>query len=161
MGLNVFLSFSVDPGDQVLIWRLQTLATAQGIALYVPLWQVVENRRSGPLPQVVRAAIDRADCVLAIITTRTGPKVRDEINYALQKNKLIVPLIEKSVPFPPIFKKLPQVFSFTQGEPPGRLESEVVQFLKEQQFKKEAGQQLGAVIAIGLGLLALAALAQD
>jgi TIR domain len=161
MSLRVFLSFSVDPEDQVLIWRLQTLATAQGIDMYIPLWQVIENRRPGPLPQFVREAIDKADCVLAIVTTRTGTKVRDELTYALQKGRLIVPLVEQSVVLPQFFKKLPQVFYFTQNEPPGRLEAEVVEFLKQQQFKKEAGQQLGAVIAIGLGLLALSALTQD
>jgi hypothetical protein len=161
MGLKVFLSFSVDAEDQVLIWRLQTLATAQGVELYVPLWQIVENRRSGPLPQVVRSAIERADCVLAIITSRTGPKVRDELNYAVEKKKVIIPLVERSVALPPFFKHLPKVFYFTHGEPPGRLESEVLEYLKEQEINKESRQALGAVIAIGLGLLVLSALNQD
>lgn len=161
MSLNVFLSFSVDQEDQVLIWRLQTLATAEGIDIYVPLWQLVEDRRAGSLPRVVRAAIDRADCVLAIITSRTGAKVRDELSYALQTRKLIVPLVERSVAQPAFFKSLPRIFYFTQNEPPGRLESEVLAFLKEQQLSKEKRQALGAVIAVGLGLLVLSALNQD
>lgn len=160
MSLKVFLSFSVDPDDQVLIWRLQTLATAQGIDMYIPVWQVTENRRPGVLPQIVRTSIDKADCVLAIITSRTSTKVRDELAYAFEKHKLIVPLVERSVVLPAFFKRLP-VFRFTQNEPPGRLETHVIEFLKQQQFKKEARQQLGAVIAIGLGLFALSALTQD
>jgi|SRR5271155_4363511 len=161
MSLKVFLSFSVDPDDQVLIWRLQTLATAQGIDMYIPLWQAAENRRPGPLPQTVRSSIDKADCVLAIITSRTSTKVRDELTYALETHKLIVPLVERSVAHSQLNKKLPQVFYFTQNEPPGRLEAQVIEFLKQQQFKKEARQQLGAVIAIGLGLFALSALTHD
>jgi hypothetical protein len=160
MSLRVFLSFSVDPEEQVLIWRLQTLATAQGVEVYVPLWQITESRRGEPLPQVVRNAIDRADCVLAIITSRTGPKVRNELNFALERNKLIIPLVERSVPVPAFFSHLPKVFHFTQGEAPGKLESDVLAYLKEQQINKENRQALGAVIAIGLGLLVLSALNQ-
>lgn len=161
MSLNVFLSFSVDRDEQALIWRLQTLATAEGIDVYVPLWQLVQERRGGPLPRPVRAAIDRADCVLVIVTARTGTKVRDELSYALQRSKVIIPLVERSVALPALFNSLPKVFYFNQGEPPGRLESEVLAFLKEQQISKDKRQALGAVIAVGLGLLVMAALNQD
>jgi TIR domain len=160
MSLNVFLSFSVDPDDQAIIWRLQTLAAAHGIHLYVPLWQAVRHASPGQLPPIVKAEIDGADCVLAIITRRTTAAVKNELNYALSKQKVIVPLVEESVRVPPIFGKH-RVFRFVSGEASGDLESKVVEFLKEQQVNKERRQAVGAVVAIGLGLFALSALSQE
>jgi hypothetical protein len=161
MSLKVFLSYSVDPEDQAIIWRLQTLAAANGINFYVPLWRMTEQRRPGHLPAIVRSQIDEADCVLAIITIRTGPNVKSELNYAVAQNRLLVVLIEDSVPTPPFLKQLPGVFRFSRTEPPGQVENQVVAFLKDQELTKERKKALGAVVGIGLGLLLLSALQQE
>lgn len=36
MAFRVFLSYSINPEEQVIVWRLQTLAAASGIYVYVP-----------------------------------------------------------------------------------------------------------------------------
>ncbi|HEV2387676.1 MAG TPA: hypothetical protein VGS20_10525 [Candidatus Acidoferrales bacterium] len=36
MALKVFLSYSLEPEQPVVVWRLQTLAAANGVQLYVP-----------------------------------------------------------------------------------------------------------------------------
>jgi hypothetical protein len=36
MAFRVFLSYSLDPAEMALAWRLQTLAAAYGIEMYVP-----------------------------------------------------------------------------------------------------------------------------
>ncbi len=74
MAFRVYLSHSLDPAESALAWRLQTLATAHGIEMYVP------NYGLAPAPGAVsiQSAIDRADCVLAIITTAANPNVQNE-----------------------------------------------------------------------------------
>jgi hypothetical protein len=98
---------------------------------------------------------------LAIITNRTGPNVKTEINYALAQGKLIVALVEESAPVPAFFRNLPGVFRFSRTESPGRVENEVVAFLKDQELTKERKKALGAVVGIGLGLLLLSALQRE
>jgi hypothetical protein len=36
MAFKVFLSYSIDPEEQAIVWRLQTLAAAHGIEVFVP-----------------------------------------------------------------------------------------------------------------------------
>ncbi len=36
MAFKVFLSYSTDPEEQAVVWRLQTLAAVHGIQVYVP-----------------------------------------------------------------------------------------------------------------------------
>jgi len=157
MSFNVFLTHSMDPEEQSLVWRLQTLATAQGINVYVPT-------RSGAQVSVrneVRMAIDRADCVLAIVTARAGAGVQNELNYALSSRKLIIPIVQVGVGDRNYFNRFPRVFSFSPSEPPGKLESEVVDFLRNQKLNKDGQQALGAVVAIGIGMLLLYALSRE
>ncbi|MCC6364989.1 MAG: hypothetical protein IT165_15840 [Bryobacterales bacterium] len=64
MAFRVFLSYSLDPADMALVWRLQTLSAAHGIEMYVP-------QRAGAMPApgavTVEQVIDRADCILGIV----------------------------------------------------------------------------------------------
>ena len=157
MSFNVFLTHSMDAEGQSLVWRLQTLATAQGIAVYVPA-------RSGPQALVrneVRAAIDRADCVLGIITARAGVAIQNELNYALGSKKVIVPIVQRGVGGLNYFSKFPRVFYFSPLDPPGKVEGEVVEFLKTQKLNKEQQQALGTVVAVGVGMLLLYALSKQ
>jgi hypothetical protein len=157
MSFNVFLTYSMDPDEQSLVWRLQTLATAQGINFYVPMREGSQSS----IRNEVRAAIDRADCVMAIITARAKAAVQNELNYALSVNKVIVPIVQQGVGDPNYFRKFPRVFWFSPFEPPGRVEGEVVEFLKTQKLNKEGKQALGAVVAIGVGMLLLYALSRE
>jgi len=166
MAFKVFLSYSTDPEEQTIVWRLQTLAASHGIQVFVPQRQGVEvpsGRRNVPeLVDEVRRAMDQSDCVLAIITRWTGPSVQKELSYALAKRKLIIPIVEQGVQRPSFLSKFSRVFTFSRwNTDPGRLESEVLEFLKQQKLNKENQQALGALIAIGMGLFLLSALAKE
>jgi nucleoside 2-deoxyribosyltransferase len=166
MPFKVFLSYSTDPEESAIVWRLQTLAASHGIQMFVPQragTRTPSARRNVPaLADEVRAAIHNSDCILAIITSRTGPAVEKELNYALGLGKVIIPIVEQGVHEPSFLKRFPRVFTFSRlNGDPGRLESEVLQFLREQKLNKENRQAVGALVAIGAGLLLLSALAKD
>lgn len=163
MSFNVFLTHSLGPSEQSLVWRLQTLATSHGISVYVPSRATLpeRSRHLSALRSEVRLAIERADCVLAIITVHTSAAVRAELNYALKLGKLIVPIVERGVPDVNYLQRFSKVFWFSDSDPPGKLESEVVDFLKTQKVNREGTQAVGAVVAIGIGMLLLYALAKD
>ena len=166
MAFKVFLSYSTDPEEHAIVWRLQTLAATHGIQLFVPQrpgFTSPSMRRNMPvLPDQVRAAIDQSDCILAIITSSTGPAVEKELNYALAKGKLIIPVVEQGVGDYSFLKKFHPIFRFSRFEGnPGKVESQVLEFLKQQKLDKENRQALGAIIAIGMGLLLLSGLAKE
>jgi nucleoside 2-deoxyribosyltransferase len=153
MALSVFLSHSLDPTEQTLAWRLQTLAAAHGIEIYVP------QRGAGAPSQAaglaVQRAINRSDCVLAIITAKANTNVQKELKYALAKKKLVIPIVESDFVHHPLVAQFPRVFTFSPGDNPGKVEGEIVEFLKERQITKEKQQAIGALAALTLGLLLL------
>ncbi len=52
------------------------------------------------------------------------------------------------------------MFSFSPWGDPGKLESDVVEFLKQQRLGREKTQAIGALVALGLGLLLLFSLSE-
>jgi hypothetical protein len=66
LAYSIFLSSSVDPEEQALVWRIQTLAAAQGIRVFVPARDRVADfvRSPAPLSEEVRKAsgIQRITC---------------------------------------------------------------------------------------------------
>jgi nucleoside 2-deoxyribosyltransferase len=161
MAFKVFLSHSTAPEEQALVWRLQTLATAHGLHVIVPQRAPASTRKQSFISEAVRSAIDQSDCVLAIITTRTPPAVQQELSYAMGKVKLIIPLVEAAVANQQIVRSFDRVFLFSHDEYPGKVENKVVQFLNEQRISKENRQALGALIAIGLGMLLLQSVGKE
>jgi nucleoside 2-deoxyribosyltransferase len=166
MAFKVFLSYSTDPDEHAIVWRLQTLATTHGIQMFVPSRPGLASppaRKNAPvLANQVRLAIDESDCVLAIITSATGPAVEKELNYAIGKGKLIIPLVERSCAHQPFLRNFAKIFQFSKLDGnAGTVETEVLDFLKQQKFAKENRQALGAIIAIGMGLLLLSGLAKE
>ena len=160
MAFTVFLSYSTDPDEQSLVWRIQTLAAAQGIQVFVPQ-RTASPRNTLVLSDQVRNAIDQSDCVLAIITSRTGPAVEKELNYALGKNKVIIPIVEQGVGSHAFLSRLTPIFRFSRRDAnPGRVETEISQFLLRQKLDKDLRQGVGALVAIGLGLFLLASLSK-
>jgi hypothetical protein len=75
MAFRVFLSHSLDSEEVALAWRLQTLAAAHGIEMYVP-------RREGKVPASLMTALEKADCVMAILTANASPAVQSELMRA-------------------------------------------------------------------------------
>jgi hypothetical protein len=98
--------------------------------------------------------------VLAIITAEANGSVQKELNYALAKRKLVIPIVHSGVATHPLLEQFPRVFTFSPWENPGKVEGEVVEFLKAQRLSKEKRQAAGALVAAGLALLLLFALAE-
>jgi hypothetical protein len=118
------------------------------------------RRRVPVLPDQVRHAIDQADCVLAIVTTSTGPEVEKELSYALGINKLIIPIVEEGAVDDSFLKRFRPVFRFSRRDNAGEIEPHVLAFLKQQKLNKDNLQALGALVSIGIGLLPLAGLSK-
>jgi hypothetical protein len=162
MSLNVFLSYSTTVEEQVIVWRLQTLAAAHGINLYVPPREGFKalGNRTPLLPGQVEQAIGKCDCVLAIITSRTSRVVERELNYALGKNKLIIPIVDSAIADSRSLSRFPHIFRFDPNGSTTEVESQIIAFLKQQQVSQENRKALAALVAIGLGMWALSSLSE-
>jgi hypothetical protein len=158
MAFRVFLSYSLDSAEIALAWRLQTLAAAHGIEMYVPQHGVGADAPGGV---TVQQAIDRADCVLAIITTAASQMVQNELGYALDHRKLVIPIVRTDLAGHPFLARFPRVFTFSPWDNPGTVETQIVEFLKEQKLTKDKQQTIGALAALGLGLLVLFSLNKE
>lgn len=158
MSLKVFLSYGAEPSEQVTAWRLQTLAAAHGVHVFVPQRNEVPPARRSQVPSEVRRQIDQSDCVLAIIASRVGTAVEAELIYAASKGKTVVPILQEGVVQPAFLKKF-RTFVFSPGNT-GEVEAQVAEFLKNQKLSKDRQQALAALVAVGLGLFLLLALAE-
>src|SRR5262245_61496466 len=128
MAFKVFLSYGIDPAEQVTAWRLQTLAAAHGITVLVPQRN---GTRGKAVSDEVQSAVNQSDCVLAIITGQVGAAVQQELKYALSKGKIVIPIVQTGAEAPAFLKK--HIFRFSPGNP-GDVENEVIQYLKEQEL---------------------------
>jgi hypothetical protein len=158
MAFRVFLSYSLDPTEMTLAWRLQTLAAAHGIEMYVPQHEAGKSA-SGAVS--VQHAIERADCVLAIITTAANQMVQNELEYALDHRKLVIPIVRTDLARHPLLARFPRIFTFSPWDNPGTVETQIVEFLKEQQLTKDKQQTIGALAALGISLLVLSSLNKE
>lgn len=154
MAFKVFLSYGSDADEQLAAWRLQTLATTYGMHVSVPS----RNEAGKAVSPQDRRAIEQSDCVLAIITGNVGSAVAGELNYALSRGKLIVPVVQEGIALSPPLSKLP-VFQFSPWNI-GHVELEVVEFLKRQKLSKENLQAMAAFVLAGLGVFLMASLAK-
>jgi len=158
MAFRVFLSYSLDSAEMALAWRLQSLAAAHGIEMYGPQH---EAGTAAPGAVTVQQAMDRADCVLAIITTAASQMVLNELGYALDRQKLVIPIVRTDLAGHPLLARFPRLFTFSPWDNPGTVETQIVEFLKEQRLTKDKQQTIGALAALGLGLLVLFALNKE
>jgi hypothetical protein len=154
MAFRVYLSHSLEQAESPLAWRLQTLATTHGIEMFVP------NYGLPPGAVSIESAIDRADCVLAIITTAASASVQRELRYAIEKRKLVIPIVRTDLQGP-LIAQFPRVFTFSPWDNPGNVETQIVDFLKERQVAKDKQQAIGALASVGLGLLVLLSLSHQ
>lgn len=126
--------------------------------MYVP--QRGAAAPSLPGAMSIEKAIDRSDCVLAIITNKADASVQKELRYALQKQKLVIPIVQLGFEKHPLLAQFPQVFTFSPSDNAGNLEYTIVEFLKAQNLSKEKQQAIGALVAVGIGLLLLFSLSE-
>lgn len=154
MAFRVYLSYSLEPAESALAWRLQTLATAHGIEMYVPNYELAQV----PGALAIQPAMNRADCVLAILTTEAHPTVQTELSYALETHKLVIPIVRSNIAAHPLLAQFPRVFPFTPCESPVTVETQIRDYLNGQSLAKPEQQVIGALAAIALGLLLLSSL---
>jgi nucleoside 2-deoxyribosyltransferase len=163
MAFEVFLSYSTGPEEQVVVWRLQTLAAAHDIQVYVPYRPERTGFRPTAEPQLSQEAtnaIDAAGCVLAIITSRVAPVVQQELSYALGKGKPVIPIVQAGVRDGSLLSMFPQVFVYSPAGNTGEVESQIIEFLKQWKLSKENQQAITALVAVGLGMLLLSGLSK-
>lgn len=158
MAFKVFLSYRNGPEEQLVVWRLQTLAAAYGMSVFVPPRNGHPGGVSLRLSDDVREEIAQSDCVLAMMTGPPGRAMQAELAYAITKRKVVIPIMPETMSSPPFLKQLP-TFRFSPKDP-GRVETEVLQFLRDRQFSKQKQQALGALVAIGVGLFLLSAVSE-
>ena len=159
MAFRVFLSYSLDPAEIALAWRLQTLAAAHGIEMYVPQHGAGNN---GPGAGTMEQAIDRADCVLAIITTAASQMVQNELGYALEREKLVIPIVRTDLAGNPLLAAVSAgLYLLSVGQSRRQSRPRSWSSSKSKQLTKEKQQTIGALAALGLGLLVLFSLNKE
>jgi len=77
------------------------------------------------------------------------------LRYALERGKLVIPIVRGDLQGHPLIAQFPRVFTFVPWDNPGSVESQIVDYLKERQIAKDKQQAIGALAAVGLGLLVL------
>lgn len=105
MAYKVFISHSTR--DLGLVTFLAKKLSEFGVEVFVAEWSLSPG---ATLDKKVSAQIERADCVVAILT-QNGMRsnwVQQEIGYALKANKPIIPLVEKGIS--------PKHLGFLQGK---------------------------------------------
>lgn len=160
MAFKVFLSYSLDPTEQALAWRLQTLAAAHGIEMFVPAHGLTHPIHAGHSAEAIQTAIVQSDCVLAIITARADAKVIEELRYAVANRKLVIPIVRAELANHPWIAQFPKTFIFSAGYSPGKVEDEIVHFLNQQKVSKDKQQAIAGLAALGIGLLLLFSLSE-
>ena len=133
MPFKVFLSYGTDPDSRVTALRLQTLGTSYGIDVLVPHRNgahssLVTNKTA--LAEI-QSAIDGSDCVIAIVTRQSGQQVEKELNYALQKHKVILPIVQPGAVSQDFIDKFPQTVQLSPFKEPDQL-SNIMEYLKHR-----------------------------
>ena len=153
---KVFISYSVNKSEMVVVWRLQTLGAAHGLTVYVP------DRQKGKsllLSEAAKGQIDNSDCVIAFLTRDISGEVQLELNYAVTKNKKVIYIVEKGIKITPATGDNIFYFDPLTGFP-GQVEKEVLEYLTKERVKKADGQAVGLLVGIGIGLFLLFALSK-
>ena len=94
MAYRVFISHSAQ--DQGLIISLANLLSKFGVKVFVAEWYLTPGER---LDKKVFEQIKKSDCIVALLT-RNGIRsswVQQEIGYSLQRDKPIIPMVEKGI----------------------------------------------------------------
>jgi len=151
--LKVFLSYSMVQYEIILAWRLQTIASSYGITVYVP-----PKGRTKLTPSVTRW-IDIADVVIGFVTTAPDLAVKQELQYAIQEKKTIIPIVKRGIKLQGL--KVEKVFEFDPLKGTSYLERDIIQFLNRKKETKDRTGLIGGLAIVGLGLLLLFLLTKD
>lgn len=171
MAFRVFLSYSVGPDELALPWRLQTDGAAHGIQVYVPRRKGYQTGGQATYREAAkqdRSEMERADCVLAIISAdnkQARPAIEDELGLAMRLSKTVVPIVQKGLEALPLLEDFRQqtstpTFILSPQDGPGKVEGKVVEFLKKQPLSVPKQRALGALVALAVGQILLFSLAE-
>ncbi|MGH9945872.1 MAG: toll/interleukin-1 receptor domain-containing protein [Pyrinomonadaceae bacterium] len=157
---RVFLIHNTSPDEMVIVWRLQTLAAAEGLQLDVP------NKSQRTNFQLTQQMIAGADAVVVLITRKANESksLEAEINYALSLNQTIIPIFVKGLVSKSIQTLVSRngtpVFTF-DPEKPWEMESSLSQFLKQKVGDKNTRNAIFALAGTFAGLFLLSKLSEN
>jgi hypothetical protein len=149
---RVFLSHNTTPNEMAAVWRLQTLAAASGVHIEVP--DATQRRDS----RIIEGMISGADAVMALMTRRATKHVHDELTYAINAGKRVIPIVEPGTltqPMAMMFEKTgTRVFELDPSRP-WEMEERLADFLKARKYKKDFRDTIVALAGTVVGLLLL------
>ncbi|GAC1446545.1 MAG: hypothetical protein NVSMB56_06250 [Pyrinomonadaceae bacterium] len=149
---RVFLSYNTSPDEMVVVWRLQTLAAASGLHLDVP------NPAQRANWIIITQMIDAADAVIVFLIKTASAQVKKELHYSLDRQKRVVPIVEQGISTKSINTLLRQLKTpvfYLDSNQPGKMESDLAQFLKSEHTNKNVGNAILAVAGMFAGLYLL------
>jgi len=151
MAFKVFISHST--ADLGLVYQLKYWLEVNGIETYLA---EAHPQPGVGLSEKISAAIDRSNCVIAVLTSDgvRSQWVNQEIGYAKKAGKIVVPLVEQGVPHTGFVQGVEYV-PFTREDPTDAV-SRIVKRLTDLKAAKEVQDKMIAGFLILLGLLALA-----
>lgn len=151
--MKVFISYSTAL-DQIIAFRLQTMAAVYGMTVYVPPATTRHQATSALIPEVQKE-LTESKVVLGVITQIPVPGAVSEMNFALASGKLLIPIVSSTVPPESYAHFLPH-FVVNPADP-SQAEGQIVQFLlaQKQQAEKGSGNGTGALLALATLAVAL------
>ncbi len=151
---RVYLSHAVGPGDSVTLLRLKDLASANGIKVENPRRELFRlDLPAQGLPHGIRAAIDRSDFVLALITAPVDLAAERELAYAEARNKLIVPIVGLLVEHRSHFGRFPRLIRPLPDQSDEQMQAEITMFLRRYRVGRRLEKTVRQLVGISLGLL--------
>lgn len=156
MALSIYLSYGYRE-DKTIAFRLQAIAALHGLEAYLP--ETGERVFPSAAPSGFHK-LDRSDFVVGIASRSVTAHMAHELAWALKYNKPAVLLLGPNVRTPADIKNL-HIFRLDPSKPPGRIEQELVQYVREVaarrqiKLKKQETNDLAWLLVIGLGLLFL------
>jgi len=157
---RVFLIHNTSDNEMVIVWRLQTLAAASGLHLDVP--GTVQRSNSLLISQM----IDEADAVIVLLTKSAlkSKFLTSEINFAISKNKTIIPIFVKGVTSPsitPLFSQYGSPIFIFDPQKPWEMESALSKDLAKKISDKNNRNALLAIAGTFAGLFLLSKLSEN
>jgi hypothetical protein len=152
--MKVFISYSTAL-DQIIAFRLQTMAAVYGMTVYVPPATTRQQTTSALTPEVQKELAE-SDVVLGVITQAPAPGAVSEMNTALTSGKLLIPIVSWTVP-PEYYARFEPYFVVDPSDP-SHAEGQIVKYLLEQKQQAENGAGNGTGALLALSTLAVALL---
>jgi len=157
---RVFLIHNTSDNEMVIVWRLQTLAAASGLHLDVP--GTVQRSNSLLISQM----IDEADAVIVLLTKSAlkSKFLTSEINFAISKNKTIIPIFVKGVTsssITPLFSQYGSPIFIFDPQKPWEMESALSKDLAKKISDKNNRNALLAIAGTFAGLFLLSKLSEN